>query len=1205
MSLGSADLVEAAPLRPVLPTSGDMDNLTSDPAEDVRKQSRRRRVPWMDSTLRRDAWRCQHVSVSGSLRSVQVGQSDFARTVFLARQDLPARGPAGPDTRRVVDMWNKLLCRGDEPPIHPDSERSLLLEEGFSEDELIAARLPGDISPRLRRNLQLELGLPQDIESRYDQLTGSDLEEEFLAWLALSHPELTPFLTPQASFDMLLTARGSRSPGCRRVDFLLSLPDGTDAVIEIDGLQHQGQTLSDADRDSALAKVGISTVRIGSSEIKARSGENLRKLANFAHRLREAHTEPVFPSLPWAAILLHRFAFALGEAVVSGFVSGPRWIISLEDPTHRLSHLLGPYLEMFWALDRLWGGSKLSPEYVTLIDGEDRVGYQRNGAGDYLPAKPSDEAADFHLVLDVVVPPMAVLTPHPSLPTIITRTASIGVSVSRPPSGGAGRVAARISAKEIQAALKVLLRGIFAMADFRPGQCEAVTELISGRDCCVLLPTGAGKSLIYQLAGLCLPGRTLVIDPLVSLIEDQVNGLATHGIDRAVGVTSQSTRSGQTDALLREIADADAYFIFVAPERLQMSNFRNSLRELAAATPINLAVIDEAHCVSEWGHQFRTSYLGLGQVIRSIARDVNDVPPPLVALTGTASRAVLRDVLFQLEIKEGTVNTIIRPATFDRKELSYRIIRCTPGEAEASLRSTLKTLPTEFNESVQTFFAPDGESTYSGLVFVPTVNGTKSGVTSTSEIVSDVCNSVAIYSGSAPKGVGSSWDQIKRQNATAFRDNRITCLVATNAFGMGIDKPNIRWVVHYGLSSSIESYYQEVGRAGRNGEPAQCVLILKEFDKVRNSQLLAEDLGLEDARKRSGALKWSDGDDVTTAVYFHLTGFRGTDFEVDALTALLDQLKPNLQRQRVEIPFDTMKIQERGLHRLRVLGVVDDYLVEHGSMKFDVSVDASDSEKVKRALLAFVERTQPGRVAEFESRLDAIKLDHHGTIVRCGRLLIDFVYETVEKSRRRSLREMLLAARTCDSDESFRTRILDYLSEGDVGNSLEALVDLSSIDLATWRLQWEQIGSRADAAEWRASAARLLASYPDHPGLLLTRGLTEILDADVGEVPWSAVDEYVLNLEAALQSATPLYRVSREQMRNTVSWLVDRIRTTSRAAVAATISVAERHDVAGADARSLLRGQAADDLASAIVYIDQTLIELFHVADSINIGGSK
>ena len=1175
-----------------------------------------KRVLWTDGTLRRQGWRCQHVSIGGSLRSIQTDGAAFAQTMFVARQDLPSYEPADTDTRRVVDVWTKILGRGCAPPIHPAAERQLLADEGFGPGDLRPPDMQGDLAPRLVKLHKLSLAAPFDTDYALDSLYESDAEESFAAWLSKSHPKLVSFLTPQASFGMLLTARGHETKGARRVDFLFALPDGSATVVEIDGPQHRGQVPTDGDRDSLLAQYGISTIRVTTQEVERGKGPNLQRVSELAGRLGpESRSSGPINSLAWTPILLHRLAFGLGEAITSGFLAGRSWVISLDDPTQRLASLLGPYLQMFWALDRLWSESSLAPEQVTVITRYGRFGYELSDNGEYLRCDGQDWPADVHIQLEIDKPPAAELVATAELATIIIRTASIGVSVSRLPTGGSSRIPARTEIGDTKTALTALLRAIFAKADFRSGQYQAVAELIASRDCCVLLPTGAGKSIIYQLAGLCLPGRTLIVDPIVALIEDQIVGLKAHGIDRAIGITAKSTQQGQTKGLLRDVADADAYFIFVAPERLQMSNFRNALKELAIATPINLAVIDEAHCVSEWGHNFRTSYLGLGKVIRNIAADAVGRPPPLVALTGTASRAVLRDVMFQLEIEEQNNNTIVRPDTFDRKELNYQIVRGKPDTAEVSLRSVLKTLPSKFNESPQTFYHPDGERTFSGLSFVPTVNGRKNGLRGTKKIVSDVCSSVEMYSGGPPKGFNKLyWERIKREHADGFKQNNITALVCTSAFGMGIDKPNIRWVVHAGLSGSIESYYQEVGRAGRNGQRAQCVLILSEFDQARNSQLLAEDVNLEDARTRSNSLNWGERDDVTTALWFHFNSFPGIDGEVDALAVIVDKLKPSNQKQQVEVPFARDKgPQERALHRLIILGVVEEYLVEFGSNKFVITVEGSNPEKVKRSLLAFVERTQPGRVEEMRTRLHRTDLSHYEAIVQYGRTLIEFVYETVERSRRRSLREMLLSARHSDigrdhsdTGEEFRNRILAYLSEGDVGKMLEGFVDAPVVDFERWTEKWAEVKAKSDAAEWRAASARLLASYPDHPGLLISRGLSELLVTIDEQVTIEAINEYVLNIDPALLSAITRYNVPAKQVReDLISWLVEAFADKSSAAVAVTVSVAAKHKVAGEDARDILKQLATTNIAAAIVYIDLTLTELSQLAENIITGNPR
>ena len=337
--------------------------------------------------------------------------------------------------------------------------------------------------------------------------------------------------------------------------------------------------------------------------------------------------------------------------------------------------------------------------------------------------------------------------------------------------------------------------------------------------------------MIYQLAGLCLPGRTLAVDPLVALIHDQIDGLRKQGIDRSVGISSKTAGMGR--------GAADAYFTFITPERLQRQQFRDELTEASQVAPVNLAVIDEAHCVSEWGHDFRPAYLNFGGTLRSACRGALGVPP-LLALTGTASRAVLTDVLFQLGMSNQRENSIVRPTTFDRPELSYRVMRATPVDSQAALRGELRAMATRFEAVSATFFEPTGrnDDTCSGIVFVPTVNGWH-GLTETTDAVSEIIPSAVPYSSTAPKGTTpTDWEWRSSQNSADFKENHATAIVTTNAFGMGIDKPNVRWIVHYGLPGSIEAFYQEVGRAGRDRSPAWSVLILTEHDVGRNRRRL-------------------------------------------------------------------------------------------------------------------------------------------------------------------------------------------------------------------------------------------------------------------------------------------------------------------------------------------------------------------------------
>lgn len=335
------------------------------------------------------------------------------------------------------------------------------------------------------------------------------------------------------------------------------------------------------------------------------------------------------------------------------------------------------------------------------------------------------------------------------------------------------------------------LRDIFGIEHLRRGQRDVIRAILEGRDALALMPTGAGKSLCYQLPALYLSGMTIVISPLISLMRDQAEKLDRAGV---AGLALNSTLSHVEEAeALQRIQDGAVKVVFVTPERF----VKNEFLTLCASRVISLIVIDEAHCISEWGHDFRPDYLEIGQAIKALGR------PPVLALTATATHDVVSDVVRHLKMtKPLIVNTGVL-----RENLHFSVCHVTDGR-EKTLKIG-KTLDFIANHAG------------SGIVYAATIKEV--------ERFFDALHAAGI---SVVKYHGKLTARERTTAQDAFMLNQARIIVATNAFGMGIDKPDIRFILHAQMPGSLESYYQEAGRGGRDGAAAHCCLLF-DFDDRR------------------------------------------------------------------------------------------------------------------------------------------------------------------------------------------------------------------------------------------------------------------------------------------------------------------------------------------------------------------------------------
>ncbi len=339
------------------------------------------------------------------------------------------------------------------------------------------------------------------------------------------------------------------------------------------------------------------------------------------------------------------------------------------------------------------------------------------------------------------------------------------------------------------AAISDTLRKVFGFRAFRPNQESVVRAILDRRDVFAVMPTGGGKSLCYQLPAVLLPGTCMVVSPLIALMKDQVDGARANGIQASFLNSSQLP--DERDDVVRTLQAGKLNLLYVAPERFSLSHFRQLLNRV----PLSMVVIDEAHCISEWGHDFRPDYLSLSELVTLFPH------LPIAAFTATATHRVQQDILDKLALR----TPLVVRASFDRPNLTYEV--CFKDNVDAQLVSLLKS-----------------NKGGAGIIY----RTSRKNVNDTAAMLQAKGFRVLPYHAGLT-------DAERQKNQEAFIRDEADVMVATIAFGMGIDKSNIRFVIHADIPKSIENYYQETGRAGRDGEPAHCTLLFAQGDihKVR------------------------------------------------------------------------------------------------------------------------------------------------------------------------------------------------------------------------------------------------------------------------------------------------------------------------------------------------------------------------------------
>ena len=576
-----------------------------------------------------------------------------------------------------------------------------------------------------------------------------------------------------------------------------------------------------------------------------------------------------------------------------------------------------------------------------------------------------------------------------------------------------------------------VLHKYYGYTSFRKGQENIITSIINKEDVLAIMPTGGGKSICYQVPALCLDGITIVISPLISLMKDQVDALKTMGVKARL--INSSLSNSEYSEVLEEIENDECKIIYIAPERLDSMEFVNIIR----GKNISQVAIDEAHCVSQWGHDFRVSYKKIPYFINRL-----DKRPIVTAFTATASNEVREDIINILNLH----NPAVYITGFDRENLSINIVK-----SSSKNKYTLDYVENHKNES--------------GIIYA-----------STRKEVETIYEGLLKRNYSVAKYHAGLSNEARKEYQENFINDDIKIMVATNAFGMGIDKPNIRWVLHYNMPQSIENYYQETGRAGRDGEDSECVLLFSPGD-VHTQKYLVE-VGIENPdRKRVQYKKLQQMVDLVysnTCYRKSILNYFGEPFledcnncsnclnEGEVVDKTLDAQKVISCIARMKRSFGATMIIDvlRGSKNKKVLDLGFDTLTTYGIMKNYSNEDLKTfiNTLVSHGFLDVVENIGP------RGSFPTIKLNEQSLKVIREEIKVEFKEDKVTKSRyvENELYEMLVSLR---SEIAKEEGIAPYMVFGDAtlknmasvyATNKEEMLNISGVG----QIKYEKYGNR-------------------------------------------------------------------------------------------------------------------------------------------------
>lgn len=902
---------------------------------------------------------------------------------FLISSIKEAKVPS--EIRTIYSMILRLLCRGVVLPI--DKYVSEKFKNKFN----------AEANQTCKPSVLFESNDYSNSWFQYD----SEREKYFAqkVFSSLFGPGWCSYVRSQAEIDFLVNTDNQIFKD-QRVDFVVDYKENH-FVIELDGKEHKQHLSQDKKRDEALRRSGYVVERFTNEEVDNDIEKIIATLKNkYCPETNDEIDVTVSKKYFIACKLFHQIAVSIVKCLEQGYFSNEaNLIFSASLPIFNEDELNYIFLS---ALDYI---KELVLAYSKIYDIKLNLKLNNNSLKEtYIQFGNGQDLENGIIIRDCSAKDDYACPIEPFDINLLPKNSD-------------------------DDSLRILLQKIFGFDNFKEGQLQALHRVIEQKDSIILLPTGAGKSLIYQLASYLVPGMIVVISPLRALMEDQIINLdLKFGINNAVAIYYMAKKDEEHEQNQMKMLHNSTSLLYISPERLQIKAFRDNIKIIKQSNNIFTIAIDEAHCVSEWGHDFRAAYLNVGDESRELFKKSNFIPS-VIALTGTASNEVLKDVQRVLDITES--DAIIEPQTFDRNELNFSIVECDTKNKTNIVANILKNqLPEKFNITFDEFCMCNDSETFSGIVFTPNAASERPGNYDAFNVRNELYHrlpeirSGCYFSKNPVKYNKSTWDATIKENAMMFKKNELNLLVATKAFGMGIDKSNIRYTIHNGIPASLEQYYQEAGRAARDGKKSECIIVFSKEDSNYNENVLNLSLSFDDFNKMRKSREDRE-DDLSKVLWFHGGSFKGPEREKEVVKHIIKELNAAgcskgqestislIDGQKLESKADNKTVEidsntwEKALVRLKLLGVINSYTRNYSLDTYTIQLCDFDIKSITESYLKYVRKYDIGRVNAERIKIEKIHEETEWRYVESIiYILIDFVYEKIELNRRTCINNM-------------------------------------------------------------------------------------------------------------------------------------------------------------------------------------------------------